>query len=185
MFNWLLFWLYASNRTTLTRTSRVNHGKWRVFRWSPESFRSASVESWHFLWELQSWATWDFAHLELTSWTPIFTLLYSSDRIVQFRTEFGQYVNLKRAGGGVSSLIICNIGDLVSSPQQGLSRTMIILLRNFHDGNIVAELWLVPSYDGWPIFGDHPEISRAVVNLRRDLRNRQKILEHEHIHYTS
>lgn len=80
-----------------------------------------------------------------------------------------KYINFEVAASRISSLIIGNIADIVSSPQQSLSWPMSALFLNFDDTNIVTEVWLVPGNYRGTILGNHPQISRTMFNFRRHL----------------
>lgn len=79
-------------------------------------------------------------------------------------------VNLKGASGSVSSSIVGGISDVVSSPEQGQTRTVTALLRHSNDANVVREDRLIPRDGGGAIAGHDPDIARAVVNNRSNLK---------------
>lgn len=71
------------------RTRGINRWFSRICGGSPETFCAACVEFRNFLREPQSRITTDFAYFELSTRTPVFALLLSSDRIGQYWAKLG------------------------------------------------------------------------------------------------
>merc|ERR1712106_293581 len=81
--------------------------------WSPESLSSASIELRYRCRKFLVWVTFNTAHLEATTGTPIFTGLNSTNRRVERWTEGFQNIYLECTRSRVFSGIVGNVRDVI------------------------------------------------------------------------
>lgn len=65
--------------------------------------------------ELEAGVTFNFAHFEAATGSPVGAPLYASDRIFQVFAELFQNVNVEGATGRVTSSIVCYSSHVVSA----------------------------------------------------------------------
>jgi len=148
----------------------------RIDKWSlnvragmPKPFCSACVELGNGLREFESWVTTDFARLEVTTWSPPVTILISTIRIRDCRTNLREDVHLESADGAVSCLVICHIGNVIVSPEKGLPWPKSLLLFDTDDADVISEDGLVPRDGRGSVLGHDPHAPWAVSHDWGDL----------------
>lgn len=80
-----------------------------------------------------------------------------------------QKIHFESTSCRVASSVERNISHMVSSPQQGLTWSVASLLLYSHHTHIVTEPGFIPRHHSTAVPSNDPQVSRAVVYVRRQL----------------
>ena len=145
---------------------RIDEGDARIFSGPPEALGSARVELWNGHREGQSGVTLDGADFEASAGSPVGAALRSAHRIGQFRAEFVDDVNLEGADGGISGLVVGDVGHVVGAPSECVARADAFGLFNLGQADVVGKVRLVPVNACGSVTRFDPDVARTADHLR-------------------
>lgn len=95
--------------------------------------------------ELESLVTFNLAHLEPATWTPVSAPLDTTYRILQLGAEVLQHVHLEVAGRSIPCIIIGHSSHVVGAPWEGL-RDGVNMLENKQGWRNIRNSYAVMLY---------------------------------------